>query len=133
MSQSKSPLTRFPPAIVVHSGEHARLALAAARPVTLLSAPAAAVYAGPAWWRSLVDLTGTTEPDIVDCADAPGRALEALALGCRNVILLRCPAWPSVAERAAASGALLLSERPASLDLADPAVARRIAAWLEVG
>lgn len=133
MSQYGSPLARFPPAIVVHCGEHARLALAPGRPVTLLSAPAAAVYAGPAWWRALVDLAHTAQPDIIDCADAAGRALEALALGCRNVILLRCPAWSSVAERAAAAGALLLSERPASLDLADPAAGRRIAAWLEVG
>ena len=122
-----------PPAITIHSVEHARLALASGRPVTLISAPAAAVFAGPAWWRALIAACGTSQLDLLDCADAPGRALEALALGCFGLVLLPCPAWPSVAERAAMAHAVLLQRRPASLDLADPAASRRIDAWLEVG
>ena len=123
----------LPPAITIHSVEHARLALASGSPVTLISAPAAAVYAGPAWWRALIAACGTSEPDVLDCVDAPGRALEALALGCCRLVLLPCPAWPSVAARCTLAGALLLSNRPACLDLADPAAPRRIDAWLRVG
>ena len=123
----------LPPALTVHSLAHAQLALAPGRPVTLLSGPGAAVYAGAAWWRALLTAAASPYPDLIDCADAPGRALEALALGCRHVILLPCPSWPSVADRAAAASAILLAERPPSLDLADPATPRRIAAWLEVG
>ena len=130
----------MPPAITIHSVAHARLVLARAaaldRPITLLSAAAAAVFAGPAWWRALIEACGTTQPDLLDCADAPGRALEAVALGCRWLILRPCPAWPSVAERAARSGTLMRPDRPASLDLADwadRAALGRIDAWLEVG
>ncbi len=133
LSSPVTPSPSRPPAITIHSIEHARLALASGRAVTLISAPAAAVFAGPAWWRALIAACATRDPDILDCADAPGRALEALALGCGRLVLLPCPAWPSVAERAAMAGALLLAARPACLDLADPAASRRIDAWLEVG
>jgi hypothetical protein len=91
------------------------------------------VFAGSAWWRALITACGTTGPDILDCADASGRALEAIALGCRFIVLRRCPAWPEIADRAASAGSVLLAGRPASLDLADPAAARRIEAWLKVG
>lgn len=127
------PCPPFPPAICIQSKGQAKLALAANRPVTLLSAPAAAVFAGPAWWRALIAGCATTQPDILDCADASGRALEAIALGCRIIVLAACPAWPGIAERAASAGSILLTTRPPSLDLADPAAARHIEAWLEVG
>ncbi|MBV8913575.1 MAG: hypothetical protein JOZ05_11120 [Acetobacteraceae bacterium] len=123
----------LPPPIVIHGLEHARLALAPGRPVTLLSAPAAGLYAGCGWWRAVIAAAGCTGPDLLDCADAPGRALEALSLGCRGLVLRPCPAWDSVAERAAAQGALLLRERPPALDLAEPGASRRIAAWLGFG
>ena len=123
----------LPPCIVIHGLAHARLALAPARPVTLLSAPGAALFAGAGWWRALIAAAGTEAPDLLDCADAPGRALEGLALGCRRLVLLPCPAWEDVAERAAAQGAALLAARPPALDLAEPEAGRRIAAWLGVG
>ncbi len=47
---------RFPPAVIVHGLDDARAALAPGRPVTLLSAPGAALYAGCGWWRALVRL-----------------------------------------------------------------------------
>lgn len=47
---------RFPPAVIVHGLDNARTALAPGRPVTLLSAPGAALYAGCGWWRALVRL-----------------------------------------------------------------------------
>jgi hypothetical protein len=123
----------LPPAVVIHGVEHARRALAAGRPVTLLSAPAAALYAGCFWWRAVIAASGANQPDVLDCADAPGRALEALSVGCQYLVLLPCPAWDSVAERAAAFGATLLDARPQALDLAAPGAERRIAAWLGFG
>lgn len=120
----------LPPAVVVHGLEHARLALSVGRPVTLLSAPGAASYAGCGWWRALIAAAGGVGPDVLDCADSAGRALEALAGGCRMLVLLPCPAWAAVAERAAAYGAAVLRARPDSLDLAQRGAERRIAAWL---
>lgn len=123
----------LPPAVVIHGVDHAYLALAPGRPVTLLSAPGAALGAGCGWWRAVIEAAGFAGPDVLDCADAPGRALEALAIGCRHVVLLPCPAWDSVAERASAAGATLLAARPDALDLAVPGAERRIAAWLGFG
>ncbi len=132
-THSAPPPTSLPPAICVHSRSHATFALAAGRPVTLLSARAAAVFAGPAWWRALIDSCETDQPDILDCADAPGRALEAIALRCRRIVLRPCPAWTEIADRAACAGSVLLADRPVSIDLADPAAVRHIEAWLQVG
>ncbi|HYZ62690.1 MAG TPA: hypothetical protein VE650_09555 [Acetobacteraceae bacterium] len=120
----------LPPAIVIHGLAHARLALSPGRPVTLLSAPAAALYAGCLWWRAVIAESGARGPDVLDCADAAGRALEALSVGCRWLVLLPCPAWEDVAARAAGYGAVVLRERPAALDLAERGAARRMAAWL---
>ena len=57
---------RFPPAVIVHGLDDARAALAPGRPVTLLSAPGAALYAGCGWWRALVRLAQAEQ--------GPGRA-----------------------------------------------------------
>ncbi len=120
-----------PPAVVVHGLAQARLALAPGLRVTLLSGRGAALYAGCGWWRALVAACGTTGPDILDCADAPGRAMEALRAGCRLIVLdPTVPAAALVASRAVAIGALVLSERPAALDLAEPGALRRLDAWL---
>jgi len=123
----------LPPAIVIHGLAHARLALAAGRPVTLLSAPAAGLYAGCGWWRAVIAAAQTDAPDLLDCADAPGRALEALSVGCRWLVLRPCSAWDSVAERSAGQGATLLRERPPALDLGERGASRHIAAWLGFG
>jgi len=123
----------LPQAVVIYGLEHARLALAPGRKLTLLSAPGAALYAGCLWWRGVIEAAGFAGPDVLDCADAPGRALEALSVGCRHLVLLPCPAWDSVNERAAAAGAVLLPARPEALDLARPGAERRIAAWLGFG
>ena len=124
----------LPPAIVIHGLTQARQALAPGRPVTLLSAPGAASYAGCLWWREVIGQSGAgpEAPDILDCAASPGRALEALSVGCLRLVLLPCPGWASVAERAAGYGATLLSERPAALDLAARGAARQIEAWLGI-
>jgi hypothetical protein len=122
---------KLPPAVVVHGLDDARQALAPGRPVTLLSGPGAAIYAGCGWWRALVTASGTTGPDVLDCADAPGRAMEALRTGCRLLVLdPAVPAAGLVAARAAAVGASVLPQRPPALDLAQPGSLRRLEAWL---
>jgi len=122
---------KLPPAVTIHGLEMARLALAPGLPVTLLSGPGAATYAGCGWWRAVVAMAGQTGPDVLDCGDAAGRALEALRAGCKWLVLDGgCPAFPRVAERAALHGACLLPSRPESLDLADHGASRRLRLWL---
>lgn len=127
----------LPPAVVIHGLPHARLALRPGRPVTLLSAPGAASYAGVAWWRAVVaavraEFPESDPPDVLDCADAPGRALEALSLYCRVVVLRPGPAFTDIAGRAAAQGAVLLARPPPALDLGDRGTLRRLDVWLGV-
>ncbi len=127
-------------AVIVHGLGMARLALQAGqacrRPVTLLSAEAAACYAGVGWWRALVAAARDAVPDcdaadILDCGDAPGRALEALRAG-QKTLVLRADrrVWADIAWRAEACGAALLAAPPPALDLGHPGAARRLAAWL---
>ncbi len=125
------------PAVIVHGLADARMALAPGRPVLLVSGPGAALYAGCGWWQAMIaaaraEFPATEADDLLDCADAPGRALEALRLGLRNLVLdPECPAFPSVQRAAACLGARLLPRVPAALDLAEPGAKRRLAAWLE--
>jgi hypothetical protein len=119
------------PAVVVHGLADARAALAAGRAVTLLSAPGAALYAGCLWWRELVQASGHEGVALLDCGAAPGRALEALRLGLRGIVLeVPPPAFAVVAELAAAQGALLLAAAPPALDLGVPGANRRLKSWL---
>jgi hypothetical protein len=97
----------LPPAIIVHSLAHARAALAPGRPVTLLSAPGAALYAGCLWWAELLRAADATGPSLLDCADA------------------------TVAAIAAAQGAVLLAAAPPALDLALRGADRKLTAWLD--
>lgn len=119
--------------MVVRGLAEARAALAPGRPVTLLSAPGAALFAGCGWWRALVAAARAEHPsavmaDILDCADAPGRALAALRAGQRLIVLEPCPARADAEDAALQCGALLLAARPPALDLArNPAA---LAAWL---
>src|SRR5689334_18677107 len=43
------------PAVVIHGLADARTVLAAGSPVTFLSAPGAALFAGCGWWRALIE------------------------------------------------------------------------------
>ena len=126
---------------MIHGLADARQALGAVlqagrRHATLLSAPAAACYMGPAWWRALVAAASSEHPglavtDLLDCDDAAGRAVEALRLGQRQLILsASCPQRGAILERAAPLGALVHASRPVALDLADRDAGRRLAAWL---
>ncbi len=129
---------RLAPAVVVHSAGEVREALGPARPVTLVSAPGAALYAGAAWWLALMAVARADHPasaafeNILDCGDAPGRAAEALRLGQRRLVLSGVP--PAISARielmAAALDAEVLPRMPEALDLARPGAGRRLGAWL---
>lgn len=110
--------------------------LAIGRPVTLLSARGAALFAGCGWWRALIAQARGEHPtipidDILDCADAAGLALGALRIGQRRIVLdPDVGGWASVAEIAASLGGEVLSERPDAADMALPGAARRLRDWL---
>ncbi|HVZ08524.1 hypothetical protein [Rhodopila sp.] len=126
----------LPPAVIVHGLADARTALAVGMPVTLLSAPGAAAFAGCLWWREMVTAaraacpaTGAT--DILDCADAPGLAMAALRGGvCRLVLSTAVPAWGPVRRLAEAQGGFVLADAPPALDLGAVDGAFRLRAWL---
>jgi hypothetical protein len=125
-------MLQLPPAVIVHSVGEARTALAPGRPVTLLSAPGAALAAGCLWWRELMAAAGFAGVSLLDCADAPGRALEALKLGLPGIVLgCEAAAYAVVAELAAAQAALLLPAAPAALNLSQRGAERGLIAWLD--
>jgi hypothetical protein len=113
------------PAMVVHGREQAEWALrvAAGRPVLLVSAPGAALNAGPGWFKAVLDQAAAKHPGAsfqaaLDCAAAPGAALAALRAGFKLVVFdLTHPAAASVLGAAAEAGAEVLGARPAALDL----------------
>jgi hypothetical protein len=127
---------KLPPAVIVHGLEMAREALAPGLPVTLLSARGAALYAGVGWWQAVAETAREGRhpglvPDILDCGDAAGRALEALRMR-QPLLILRARAdiWADVAGRARSVGCLVLGEAPPALDLGRPKARRGLAAWL---
>jgi hypothetical protein len=124
--------------------EDARLALSTARelgmPVTLASAPAAAGYAGVAWFERLISLTCAKFPDIavtaiLDCGDAPGDVLAAvrwLSESERHKLTLRFTGDAEIEMRVSdivrQAGLDLIRDLPPVLDLQlakDPARACR--------
>lgn len=120
----------LPPAIMVHGLEQAKRACAVGRPVTLLSAPGAALAWGCLWWHSLLVEVGHTGPALLDCGAAPGRAVEALTLGVRGIVLQFCPVWDEIAAMALLRHALLRPIAPDALDLGQKRNERRLVAWL---
>jgi len=133
-------MIRLAPAVVIHSAADARTALAPGLPVTLVSAPGAALYAGAGWWTALMAAVRAEHPgrvfaDILDCADAPGRAAEALRAGQRSLVLMPEPfgSYERVRLMAEALGAVVLPTMPEALDLSRPGAQRRLRAWLSLG
>jgi len=129
----------LPPAVIVHGAPDLGAVLAVGRPFTLLSAPGAALYAGCAWWRALADAARRRAPgliaaDILDCADAAGRALAALRLGQTHLVLWpTAPGHAAVAATAESCRAVLLERAPPACDLGRPGGVHRLAAWLADG
>ncbi len=126
------------PAVVIHGLADARAALACGVPVTLLSAPGAALFGGSGWWRGLVRLVrdefaDAAIDDILDCADASGLAVGALRIGQRAIFLdPAAPGRKSIVAIAASLGGEVLAHRPDAIDLSKPAEARRLHQWLQV-
>ena len=123
------------PAVIVHGIDQVRQALRPGCPVVLLSGLGAALYAGTGWWWAMMEIAraefpGTAMADILDCAAAPGRAMEALRAGQRAIRLDRAvPAWPRVATIADSLGAQVFADRPPAIDLGR-GDAWRLDAWL---
>ncbi len=124
------------PAVVVHGLADARMALAPGLPVTLLSAPGAALFAGCLWWREVIaaaraEYERTEAVDILDCADASGLAMGALRSGINRLILWPdAPGWTSVSAIAERQGGFVLPAAPPALDFAQRGAARRLEGWL---
>lgn len=127
-----------PPAVIVHGLADARSAVAPGLPVTLLSAPGAALYGGCLWWQAILRQARAERPrlavvDILDCADGSGQAMAALRVGlCRLVLWAGAPGWDMVAAIASGQGGFVLAEAPPALDLAEPGAMRQLQVWLQV-
>ena len=116
----------LPPAIVFHNLAQAEAALRAAGelglPVTLLSAFAAAGYAGPGWFRAVMEQARAAHPDVevmavLDCGEFSGLALGALRDGV-TAIRFSGNTLAKIADIAGQYGAAVIAERPQALDLA---------------
>ena len=124
------------PAVIVHGMEDVRLAMRPQRPVLLLSAPAAALFAGCGFWLALigragVEFPGGTMQNALDCADASGAALAAIRIGVRGLVLRPdAPGFAAVEAIAAERGLFLMTTRPCSLDLSVRGSARHLESWL---
>ena len=116
------------PVIIVHSLDQAVAALKAAaqagRPIVLSSAPDAGIYAGPGWFRALVEAAREAVPDarfsaILDCGDQAGAALAAIRAQIEQVIFTgRADVASRLADIARQHGVRLETTRPAAvLDL----------------
>ena len=116
------------PVIVIHSLVHAVAALQAAaatgQSIDLLSAPSAGIYAGPGWFRALIDAAHMVVPAanadfILDCGDDAGAAQGAIRAGIQAIVFTgRSDVAERLAAIAAARGSRLLTARPdVALDL----------------
>jgi hypothetical protein len=137
----RKPKPSAPRAVIVHSLDHARLALAAARtakkPVALRSAQGAASYAGAGWFAAMIARAAREFPGVaftasLDCGADPGHAMAALREGVR-LVRLDAPkkVRAKIASMARKSGAELDEDEAGALDLlgaADPVAALR--EWL---
>jgi fructose/tagatose bisphosphate aldolase len=111
--------------IIIHSLDHARAALAAAAtlkvPVTLASAPGAAMQAGPAWFKAVIDEARAAHRDvavtpILDCGDEAGAVMAALRTGLTQ---FRFHGADAVRDKLAAMGGAFVTPAESVLDLLD--------------
>ncbi|HWX48680.1 MAG TPA: hypothetical protein VNZ61_11550 [Roseomonas sp.] len=148
MDAVQPPVRGLPRGIILRSAAQAGMALRLARelgcagPLSLVSPPGAARWLGPRLFLAMVEAAARSAPGLVllpalDCRGAPGFALAALRAGVPVVVLEPgCPAFPAVAEAAAAlPGVALWPAPPPALDLGprnslDPATQIRLHQWL---
>ena len=72
-----------------------------------------------------------TAIDLLDCGSSAGRAMEALRIGLRRLVLSPdCAQYAAVLARAAPLGAEVGESRPQALDMAERNAARRLPEWL---
>jgi hypothetical protein len=119
------------PAIVAHTLDHAKAALAAAErtktAILLLSPEGFAAYGGALLFRAILRQAQAAHPRarfsaMLDCGDAPGHALGALRMGFKDVRLGgKASARVRVASIAARMKAKVAAKRPPALDLLDRA------------
>lgn len=134
-------MAKPPRSVVVHGLDHACAAAAAAAaldlPVRVVSAPCAALYAGPAWFAEVVAAARRAHPQaeieaVLDCGDSPGAVLAALRRGAETLRFSGpLAARRKLAALAKSSGARLEWRATPALDLdgaPDPEAA--VAAWL---
>ncbi|MBT4769934.1 MAG: hypothetical protein HOO00_05345 [Rhodospirillaceae bacterium] len=127
-----------PLVIVIHGLDHARAALSAAaeleQGITLMSAPNACAYGGPAWFEHVIALTeaeipGVLVKSVLDCGSSPGLALGAIRQGAENIRVEVSPKLRhKIADIAKTSDATLFNSPIKALDLnqvADPLQACR--------
>ncbi len=135
--------------IIVHGLKDAKAAVAMASnlgvPVTLRSAPGAALYLGAAVFRDMIQEAQRPHPDVAvtavfDCGDDPGLALGALRHGLKVIrVGVSGEVLERIADIAAQSGARLEEDKQDSggaagepvldlLDVDDPEAAVR--SWL---
>ena len=113
-------------ALVIHGIDDALQAVAAARcldrPVTLISAPGAAAYAGPLWFKALVEQARAAAPDlavsgVLDCDDDAGHAMAALRAGIEAIVFTGDDAVADkLSAMAATSVAVVHRSRPSCCD-----------------
>jgi len=129
-------------AVVVHGradvARAARIAAERGHPVTLLTAPGAADYAGPDALLAMIEAGLAEAPGadvraVIDCGDAAGRAQAALRAGWRWVVFSgHASARTRLQGISAGLGARVLAERPVALDPLDRADAQAaLSVWLE--
>jgi hypothetical protein len=75
----------------VHAVAALEAASAASCGIVLLSAPNAGIYAGPGWWRALVEAAREAAPGaqaefILDCGDDAGAAQGAIRAGIEAIV-----------------------------------------------
>lgn len=97
--------------------------------VTLISAPDAAGYAGPGWFRAVIEQARAGFPDVeavalLDCGDRPGLALAALRDGAK-AIRFSDDTIARIRDIAAQYGALVIETRPDAFDAGDPMPGKR--------
>ena len=123
-------------AVIVHSLAQAKAALAAGRPVLLLSAVGAAGSAGPGWWREMLAAARRAYPladaeALLDCGDAPGNAMAALAAG---ITELSFHGSAAARQKLTSMGAAIRPRPAEALDLAnEPRPEAACLAWLREG
>ena len=118
-----------PTVFTIHSFAHglaaARAAAEAGRPILLLSAPDAGIYAGPGWFKALIEAVQEAIPEaefsaILDCGGDAGAAMAAIRAGIDAIVFTgRSDVAARLAGIAEAANLRILNEPPAaSLDLA---------------